>query len=440
MNSIVTQKKTENWSLNQVDPALLARLQTIIAAAFFTILLVSFRPFNVGQSGSAQLATGDVVNQIGFGSIGILSLFAILALVDRRVVGALLSPWWIMLFLCAFFSASHALDTASSYKALAFTLVCIMAMLAVLVLPSGAEGYQQVLMTASVCVLGMSYIGLIVAPNIAMHNGFSSEPEHAGLWRGIYSHKNIAGPVMAGISFMGIYAFRRGARVLGGIVAVAGLIFVANTGSKTSAGLVPLVIFLIMVPGFFGLRKFASFTVFITILTTILGTVGTVVFSSLGSLREMISPGATFTGRVEIWKFALKNIYDHPWIGFGFDSFWYSPFVYYGEKDFEATWDVHGVIHGHNGYVDIALTMGIPALFLALTTMILIPVIDYAKCIKAPENIRLADMFMMIFAFSALNACLESFFFRRADPVWLLFVMAAFGLRLTARFVVPSKT
>ena len=300
MNSIVTQKKTENWSLNQVDTALLARLQTIIAAAFFTILLVSFRPFNVGQSGSAQLATGDVVNQIGFGSIGILSLFAILALVDRRVVGALLSPWWIMLFLCAFFSASHALDTASSYKALAFTLVCIMAMLAVLVLPSGAEGYQQVLMTASVCVLGMSYIGLIVAPNIAMHNGFSSEPEHAGLWRGIYSHKNIAGPVMAGISFMGIYAFRRGARVLGGIVAVAGLIFVANTGSKTSAGLVPLVIFLIMVPGFFGLRKFASFTVFITILTTILGTVGTVVFSSLGSLREMISPGATFTGRVEI--------------------------------------------------------------------------------------------------------------------------------------------
>ncbi len=439
MNSIATQKKTENWSIDQVNPGLLARLQTLVAAGFFTILLVSFRPFNVGESGSAQLATGDVVNQIGFGSVGILSLFAIVSLVDRQVIKSLLSLWWLMLFLCAFFSASHALDAASAFKALAFTLVCIMAMLAVLVLPSGADGYQRVLITASVCVLGLSYAGLIVVPNIAMHSGFSSEPEHAGLWRGIYSHKNIAGPVMAGISFMGIYAFRRGARVLGGTVAVAGLIFVANTGSKTSAGLVPLVILLVMVPGFFGFRKLASFTVFITILGTILATVGTVVFASLGQMREAISPGATFTGRVEIWKYALKNIYDHPWIGFGFDSFWYSPFVYFGEKDFEATWDVHGVIHGHNGYVDIALTMGIPALFLALATMILVPVIDYAKCIKAKENIRLADMFMMIFAFSALNACLESFFFRRSDPVWLLFVMAAFGLRLTARFVVPSR-
>lgn len=439
MNSTATQKRTEGWSLDQVDPAHLARLQTLIAAIFFTILLVSFRPFNVGQSGTAQESTGDIVNQIGFGSVGLLSLFAIMSLVDRRVVKSLLSPWWIMLFGFAFFSASHALDTASAFKALAFTMICILAMLAVLVLPSGADGYQQVLMTASIIVLGMSYVGLVVAPNIAMHNAFSSEPEHAGLWRGIYSHKNIAGPVMAGISFMGIYAFRRGARVVGGIVAVAGLIFVANTGSKTSAGLVPLVILLVMVPGFFGLRKFASITVFITILGTILGTVGTVVFTELGVLREAISPGATFTGRVEIWKFALKNIYDHPWIGFGFDSFWYSPFVYFGEKDFEATWDVHGVIHGHNGYVDIALTMGIPALFLALTTMILVPVIDYARCIKSKENIRLADMFMMIFAFSALNACLESFFFRRADPVWLLFVMAAFGLRLTARFVVPSR-
>ena len=100
---------------------------------------------------------------------------------------------------------------------------------------------------------------------------------------------------------------------------------------------------------------------------------------------------------------------------------------------------MRGVIHGHNGYVDIALTMGLPTLVFALITMLFVPAYDYAKCIRARENILLADLFMMIFTFSALNACLESFFFRRSDPVWLMFVMAAIGLRLTARVLVPSK-
>ena len=38
------------------------------------------------------------------------------------------------------------------------------------------------------------------------------------------------------------------------------------------------------------------------------------------------------------------------------------------------------------------------------------------------ENIFLGDFFMMVLLFTALNAFLESFFFRRADPVWLFFV------------------
>ena len=50
------------------------------------------------------------------------------------------------------------------------------------------------------------------------------------------------------------------------------------------------------------------------------------------------------------------------------------------------------------------------------------------------ENIFLGDFFMMVVLFTALNAFLESFFFRRADPVWLFFVLGVLGLRLVARF------
>jgi O-antigen ligase len=435
MNSTVTQRRTDAW----LDPALTVRLSGALAAVFFTILLVSFSPFNVGTSGAVGQPTGDIVNQLGYGGMGAMALFAMLTLVNTRKLVMLISPWWLVLFALAFFSAAHALDPSSSFRALAFTLICILAMVSVLALAPDGDAYQRALLAAAIVVLSLSYFGLIVLPEVAKHTAFTNEPEHAGLWRGIYSHKNVAGPVMAGLSFIGIYAFRRGARFTGALVAIAGLVFVANTGSKTSAGLVPLVILLVMGPGLFGFRKLGAATVFAAIAIAMLATVGTVLFANIGQLNETLAPGNTFTGRTDIWSFALDHIAKKPFIGWGFDSFWYSPTVYFGEKDWEAAWDVRGVIHGHNGYIDIALTMGLPTFVFAVFAMLIVPMLDYAKCIRSRENVLLADLFMMIFAFSALNACLESFFFRRSDPVWLLFVTAAIGLRLTSRVIIHSK-
>ncbi len=45
---------------------------------------------------------------------------------------------------------------------------------------------------------------------------------------------------------------------------------------------------------------------------------------------------------------------------------------------------------------------------------------------------------LTVLFFTGLNAMLESFFFRRVDPVWLFFLISVFGLRLVARFEVRS--
>jgi O-antigen ligase len=66
------------------------------------------------------------------------------------------------------------------------------------------------------------------------------------------------------------------------------------------------------------------------------------------------------------------------------------------------------------------------------------PLRDYMRIPLRKENIFLGDFFMMILLFTALTSFLESFFFRRADPVWLLLVFSLIGLRLTARFALPS--
>ncbi|TIS31402.1 MAG: O-antigen ligase family protein, partial [Mesorhizobium sp.] len=71
----------------------------------------------------------------------------------------------------------------------------------------------------------------------------------------------------------------------------------------------------------------------------------------------------------------------------------------------------------------------IPALCVAVYTFLVAPLRDYMRIPLRKEYIYLGDFFMMVVLFAALNAFLESFFFHRADPVWLLFVFGMFGLR-----------
>ena len=86
-------------------------------------------------------------------------------------------------------------------------------------------------------------------------------------------------------------------------------------------------------------------------------------------------------------------------------------------------------MHGHDGYLDIAVLMGIPALCVAVYTFLIAPLRDYMRIPLRKENIYLGDFFMMVVLFTALNAFLESFFFHRADPVWLFFVLGVLGLQ-----------
>ena len=66
-----------------------ARAATAVAALLLTIAIVSFRPFQpagggVAEPGAAAEAGGDVLNQLGFGGLGAISIIAMLCLADPR--------------------------------------------------------------------------------------------------------------------------------------------------------------------------------------------------------------------------------------------------------------------------------------------------------------------------------------------------------------------
>lgn len=411
-------------------------LATILATALMTLSIISFRPL---QPTGDQLNTGgDALNQMGYGSLGALALLGLFTLVDRRVLVGLLSPWWLLLFLFLALSVAIAPSSGDAIRGALFTLVCILIMVAALTLPRDADSFSTMLACSALVVLALNYFGVLVMPGTAIHGAGGLEPQHAGLWRGSFSHKNAAGPVMACISFMGLYLWRRGWLCSGGLIFVLALFFLAHTGSKTTLGTVPLAIFVVMLPSICGMRFLAVVFLLVVLIGTALATLGIVFFQPLHNLQEAFLPGLTYTGRTTLWAFMGEMLVQRPWTGYGFASFWSTDVVRLSDHPFDRAWDVRGIIHGHNGYMDLAITMGLPALFVAICAFILAPLRDFLNVPLLKENVLRADLFLMMVTFLLLNAFLESFFFHRADPVWLLLVFALLGLRLTARLAIPA--
>lgn len=431
-------------SLKRTDTAPLsaaftpAGVATAVAAMVLTIVIVSFRPF---QPASANLdGGGDIVNQLGFGSLGAFAIFSLLALAGPSRLRALAGMPWLLLLCFFMISVANAIDPNAAFRAAIFTLIGIIAMATVLALPRDGEAYSTVLAFAGFVVVGLCYAGVIFYPSVAIHDTGGFEPEHSGLWRGAFSHKNIAAPVMACFSFAGIYLFRRGWRWSGVILFVLAMVFMAHTGSKTTAGLVPLSILLVLLPGMIGMRLGVPLVFALAVTGTALATLGIVFIDPLKQLAAHLFPDLTYTGRTTIWEFAGKMIGRQPWFGYGYESFWGTPIVTRIDQTFDQGWDISGIVHGHNGYIDLAVAMGLPALAVAIYVFLIAPMRDYMRIPLYKENVFLGDFFMMVVLFTSLNAFLESFFFRRTDPVWMFFVFGVLGLRLVSRTVIHKSS
>ena len=435
MNSIASPRRTEPGAAGAVS---LAGVSTAYAALLLTVLIVTFRPFQpAGGEGAAD--GGDIVNQLGFSSLGGLAVIGVLCLADPRKVSLLFGTSWVLLMGLLALSVADAADPSAAFRAAFFTLMAMATMLAVLIIPRDADAFSTVLAVAGLTVIGVSYFGLVAMPGTAIHTSASAEPQHAGLWRGLFPHKNVAGPVMACFSFVGFYLLRRGWRWTGLVMLVAAMVFMANTGSKTTAGLVPLAIGIVILPALIGMRQLTVVLFAVAVMGTAVATLGMVFIDPVGDLILSWFPDLTYTGRTTLWEYAGEMIAKRPWTGYGYDSFWGSKMLLDTDQPFDRAWDIRTIVHGHNGYLDIALTMGLPALVVAVLALLVAPARDFLRVPLLRENVYLADLFMMIVLFTALNAFLESFFFRRADPVWMFLVLGAFGLRLVARIPVASS-
>ena len=409
--------------------ALVNVLRVGAAAVLFTALLVSFNPFPDVLKPGASVP----LNQIGYTALSLGVIASHVLLTGRSTLKALFSVAWLVLILPLPLSMIGTGWPSDSVRAMLFTFATMIAATGLLTLPPDAKGFRAALIVASLVVLVMCYAGVMLWPIRAIHQAYEVEAEHAGMWRGIYSHKNITGPVMAALVFGGIYLLRSGNRLFGLAITGLALLFLVKTGSKTSVALVPVIAGLIVVGPWIVGRALTAIGLFCSFVGLLALTVGAVVFPFFGKLLHDLIPGTTFSGRTDLWRFALDLANPLPLFGFGYGNFWSTPLVEESEKPFELAWDMRGAAHAHNSFLDAIIQLGWPGFAVVLLVLVLLPLINYIRCRPGTENRRLADFFLMVLGFMLLNATLESFLFDRDKPAWVLLWISVLGLHMTAR-------
>jgi O-antigen ligase len=407
-----------------------------------TVLLIwiSLRPFpDLSDPGVADLDRGKLAST--YITLGIFSV-AVLALTvfrHARALRSLMTPMFMVLccWICINTVFSH--DFGLSFQRVILTCSVLAMAACLLLLPDTQEELDLWLSAAALIFLALCYLGVMLAPSLSIHTARDTlEPHLAGDWRGPFGHKNVAAPIMAMLVFVGIYLAGRRAIIPGVAIACLSGLFLIMAGGKSAIALCALALLLSLLVVAVESFAFRACLVFLPLLCLNLLTVGSVFSERLAALVKLLPLDTTFTGRTDIWEFAISSLGLHPWLGYGFAAFWGTDSIQNLVQDDQIEWAVTAA-HSHNGYLDNALTMGIPGLALIVAIFVIAPLRNFTVVTRSGNDDPLAKLFLRIWLFGIYLSSMESFLLDRADPIWFTFLVGVFGLHYIARFRLMSE-
>ncbi len=426
------------YSASPFAPANAFDVRAVLFVAILAVAWISAHPFgDLSAIEMIDLSTGH--------DFEIYAEFAIFAAIsmsyavrtDRPALKALLRPAFIALAAWILLTCITSQDPATSLKRAVMFASVAATTAALFLLPRDKRQFTDLLLIAVSLVVGLSYFGVIFLPQYSIHQITDVvEARLAGDWRGIFAHKNEASAMFAFFTFFGLYLARSSRPFAGAVIALASIVFVLESGGKSSAALSILTIAATsLAPRFNGPFLFVTILLAPFAALNLLG-VGSVIVPSLGALTAALMSDPTFTGRADIWTYAVAKAASSPVLGYGFMAFWNTESTRYGSDD-PNSW-AGGVSHAHNGFVDGALGMGLLGLALVLWAFVVQPTMDFRRAARPGADNALVLLAARIWLFGVYLASFESFFFDRANPIFVTFLFAVFALRYLAAFEVKD--
>ena len=216
---------------------------------FVLILLISWvtvHPFS-GLSDPKLIEVGDTSDLINqFAYVTLAAAAALYFLIhDPSRLRPLLRPVYVAMLAWLLLSAATSTDPGLSTRRLVFALMVIALAAALPLLATDLKRFVDLTAAVVVAVLVLSYTALLIVPDLSIHQATDLiEPTLAGNWRGVFGHKNIAGPMMVNFIFIGLFVAKVRRTALGWSIAATAAVFLVFCEAKSATALLPLVLVL----------------------------------------------------------------------------------------------------------------------------------------------------------------------------------------------------
>lgn len=408
-------------------------LEEAVAVGAILLACVSLHPFqSLATSASIELSSGG--EAATYGCVALLAALGTgLAWRQLRVSARTLACRPLVgLFAWLALSCLVSPDLVTSLKRLVLALMLVVLGTLLVLLPGSLRRLAAVLAVSAGAVLVLSYGGVALAPDLAVHQITDlGEPELAGDWRGVFAHKNDAAGALSLFIFQGLFVARRGFAPAGWAIVAGSALFMLFAGGKSALALVVLTLLVARAWDAMPDRWPRMALALAPVVVLNLAGLGSVALAPVGTLVHALPIDSTFTGRDEIWSFAMDDLPGHLVLGHGFDGFWNTEATRYGGD--EVNW-AGSAAHAHNSYLDAVVNGGLPGLALTLLAFVWRPMRDLVAAERRGADPALLALLTQSWLFGLYLSGFETIFFHRDDPLWLFFLFSVAGLRIAATF------
>ena len=213
----------------------------LVVLAYYWISLSPFQDLSLLSNKDPWANSSNSLNQmVAIGLFGVLAIFVarhplLNQIGQPRLLLTALFGWFIV-------TAMLADDPSTALRRVVMAgMICVGASI-FLLLPRDEKHFAKLLGIGLLLLLGLAYYGVIFMPTRSIHLANDVvEPQLAGLWRGFFGHKNTAAIGMSFTIFGGLFVWQRWSRFAGMSIVALGLLFLWNTGGKTSMVILPTV-------------------------------------------------------------------------------------------------------------------------------------------------------------------------------------------------------
>ncbi len=213
------------------------------------------------------------------------------------------------------------------------------------------DEFLQLLGSAFAIVITITFVLYFIHPSYVL------DPMHDAAWRGVCGHKNTFGAYMVISGIVFATCARKAFPLVNYSFCAASVLLIFLSHSATAWVLGGIVLFAMPL---FRLAKLPM-TQFVPIGTIALLGVTEFVLWPPPRLLNLLGRDASLTGRTDLWAAVMIAISRHPLLGYGYDAFWLGLKGESLQAAINAGWMAP---HSHNGYLELALGLGIPGLAL----------------------------------------------------------------------------